>query len=45
MKRYLACYREEIFGPVLSVVRVDNLEEAMRLVDDHEYGVLGRPDV
>lgn len=31
-------YQDEIFGPVLCVVRVDSLEEAMTLVDDHEYG-------
>jgi len=31
-------YNEEIFGPVLVVVRVDSLEEAMRLINDHEYG-------
>ncbi len=31
-------YREEIFGPVLSVVRVANFEEALGLVNEHEYG-------
>ena len=31
-------YKEEIFGPVLCVVRVKNLHEAMQLIDDHEYG-------
>ncbi|MEQ3548967.1 CoA-acylating methylmalonate-semialdehyde dehydrogenase [Pseudonocardia nematodicida] len=31
-------YREEIFGPVLAVVRVDTAEEALRLVDTHEFG-------
>ncbi|HSH42867.1 MAG TPA: CoA-acylating methylmalonate-semialdehyde dehydrogenase [Arenicellales bacterium] len=31
-------YKEEIFGPVLSVVRADSYEEALRLVNDHEYG-------
>jgi len=31
-------YREEIFGPVLCVVRVESLAEAMALVDAHEYG-------
>ncbi len=31
-------YREEIFGPVLSCVRVDTLEEAIGLVNAHEYG-------
>jgi malonate-semialdehyde dehydrogenase (acetylating)/methylmalonate-semialdehyde dehydrogenase len=31
-------YREEIFGPVLSVVRVPDFEGALALVDAHEYG-------
>jgi len=31
-------YKEEIFGPVLSVVRADNYEEALRLPTEHEYG-------
>jgi len=31
-------YREEIFGPVLCLVRVGELEEAIRLIDAHEYG-------
>ena len=31
-------YREEIFGPVLCVVRAESEEQAMQLVDDHEYG-------
>jgi malonate-semialdehyde dehydrogenase (acetylating)/methylmalonate-semialdehyde dehydrogenase len=31
-------YREEIFGPVLSVVRVPDFEAALGLVDAHEYG-------
>jgi malonate-semialdehyde dehydrogenase (acetylating) / methylmalonate-semialdehyde dehydrogenase len=31
-------YRDEIFGPVLGVVRVQSLEEAMALIDEHEYG-------
>ena len=31
-------YREEIFGPVLSVVRVPDFEHALALVDAHEYG-------
>ena len=31
-------YREEIFGPVLCVVRAASFEDAMALVDDHEYG-------
>src|SRR6218665_113358 len=31
-------YQEEIFGPVLGVVRVQTLQEAMDLIDAHEYG-------
>ncbi len=31
-------YKEEIFGPVLSVVRVDDFNEATKLVNDHEFG-------
>jgi len=31
-------YKEEIFGPVLSVVRVPDFESAVQLVNDHEYG-------
>ncbi|MFI6578461.1 CoA-acylating methylmalonate-semialdehyde dehydrogenase [Nocardiopsis sp. NPDC050513] len=31
-------YREEIFGPVLSVVRADAYEDALRLPSEHEYG-------
>ncbi len=31
-------YQEEIFGPVLCVVRVKTMEEAMKLINDHEYG-------
>ena len=31
-------YREEIFGPVLSVVRVADYESGLQLINDHEYG-------
>ncbi len=31
-------YQEEIFGPVLSVVRTNSFEEALKLVNDHEFG-------
>ncbi|WP_394172115.1 CoA-acylating methylmalonate-semialdehyde dehydrogenase [Thalassotalea litorea] len=31
-------YKVEIFGPVLQVVRVKTMQEAMQLIDDHEYG-------
>ncbi len=31
-------YQEEIFGPVLCIVRAASFEEALQLVNDHEYG-------
>ncbi|MFF2747270.1 CoA-acylating methylmalonate-semialdehyde dehydrogenase [Kitasatospora sp. NPDC058048] len=31
-------YREEIFGPVLTVVRAADYEEALRLPSEHEFG-------
>lgn len=31
-------YKEEIFGPVLSVVRAGSYDEALKLTNDHEYG-------
>jgi malonate-semialdehyde dehydrogenase (acetylating)/methylmalonate-semialdehyde dehydrogenase len=31
-------YREEIFGPVLSCVRVADFSQALKLVNDHEFG-------
>jgi malonate-semialdehyde dehydrogenase (acetylating)/methylmalonate-semialdehyde dehydrogenase len=31
-------YKEEIFGPVLSVVRVDDYDTAVKLINEHEYG-------
>lgn len=31
-------YKEEIFGPVLQVVRVKTMQEAMDLINAHEYG-------
>jgi len=34
----MTIYKEEIFGPVLSVVRAKNYEEALNLVNDHAYG-------
>jgi malonate-semialdehyde dehydrogenase (acetylating) / methylmalonate-semialdehyde dehydrogenase len=32
------CYRDEIFGPVLTVMRVGTYDEAVRLVNDNPYG-------
>jgi malonate-semialdehyde dehydrogenase (acetylating)/methylmalonate-semialdehyde dehydrogenase len=34
----MSIYREEIFGPVLSVVRASDYEEALGLCNDHEFG-------
>jgi malonate-semialdehyde dehydrogenase (acetylating)/methylmalonate-semialdehyde dehydrogenase len=31
-------YKEEIFGPVLSLVRAGSFEEALQLCSDHEFG-------
>jgi len=31
-------YQEEIFGPVLSIVRVPNVERALTLINRHEFG-------
>jgi malonate-semialdehyde dehydrogenase (acetylating)/methylmalonate-semialdehyde dehydrogenase len=34
----MTVYTDEIFGPVLSVVRVESYDEALRMVNDHPYG-------
>jgi malonate-semialdehyde dehydrogenase (acetylating)/methylmalonate-semialdehyde dehydrogenase len=34
----MVSYKEEIFGPVLQVVRVQTMQAAMDLIDGHEYG-------
>jgi len=34
----MSIYKEEIFGPVLSILRVDSYDEALALVNSHEYG-------
>ena len=38
VKPNMRIYKEEIFGPVLSVVRAKDYEEAVRLPSEHEYG-------
>lgn len=38
VKDTMSIYQEEIFGPVLCVVRVNTLQEAMDLIDAHQYG-------
>jgi len=34
----MTIYKEEIFGPVLSVVRVSSYDEALKLVNNHKFG-------
>lgn len=34
----MRCYDDEIFGPVLSVVRVDSYADALRLINDNPFG-------
>ena len=34
----MACYDDEIFGPVLSVVRVPGYEEGLAMINDNQYG-------
>ncbi|MEZ5841365.1 MAG: CoA-acylating methylmalonate-semialdehyde dehydrogenase [Hyphomicrobiales bacterium] len=34
----MTIYKEEIFGPVLSVARAHDYEEALRMPSEHEYG-------
>ncbi len=38
VKPEMRIYKEEIFGPVLGVVRVNNFETALQLINEHEYG-------
>jgi malonate-semialdehyde dehydrogenase (acetylating)/methylmalonate-semialdehyde dehydrogenase len=38
VKPEMRIYKEEIFGPVLGVVRVNNFEKALELINEHEYG-------
>jgi len=38
VKPEMRIYKEEIFGPVLSVVRTPDFDSATKLVNDHEYG-------
>ena len=38
VKPEMRIYKEEIFGPVLSVVRAPDFDSATKLVNEHEYG-------
>ena len=34
----MSCYKNEIFGPVLCIVRVSSFEEGLKIINDNEYG-------
>jgi malonate-semialdehyde dehydrogenase (acetylating) / methylmalonate-semialdehyde dehydrogenase len=34
----MSIYKDEIFGPVLSIIRVNSYDEALNLVNSHQYG-------
>ncbi|MEC7762827.1 MAG: CoA-acylating methylmalonate-semialdehyde dehydrogenase [Pseudomonadota bacterium] len=34
----MSIYRQEIFGPVLAVVRAESHDDAIQMINDHEYG-------
>jgi malonate-semialdehyde dehydrogenase (acetylating)/methylmalonate-semialdehyde dehydrogenase len=38
VKPEMTIYKEEIFGPVLGIMRARDFETALKLVNDHEYG-------
>ena len=38
VKPDMRIYKEEIFGPILSMVRVNDFTSALKLVNEHEYG-------
>ena len=38
VKPGMSIYSDEIFGPVLSIVRADSYEQAVNMVNEHEYG-------
>jgi len=38
VKPSMKIYKEEIFGPVLAIVRADSYADALRLPNEHEYG-------
>ena len=38
VRREMSAYREEIFGPVLAVVRVASIDEALEIINSNPYG-------
>lgn len=37
----MTSYNEEVFGPVATVIRVQDIEEAIRVANDSDYGLCG----
>lgn len=38
VSKEMSIYQQEIFGPVLCIVRVNSLDEAIALINEHEFG-------
>jgi malonate-semialdehyde dehydrogenase (acetylating)/methylmalonate-semialdehyde dehydrogenase len=38
VERGMRCYEDEIFGPVLSIVRADSYDAALRIINENPYG-------
>lgn len=38
VKPYMKIYQDEIFGPVLCVLRVNSFDEGLKLINEHPYG-------
>lgn len=34
----MRCYQEEIFGPVLTVIEADTLDDALEIINANKYG-------
>lgn len=34
----MECYKEEIFGPVLCIMRAETYDEALQIINANEYG-------
>jgi aldehyde dehydrogenase (NAD+) len=35
----MTCYDEEIFGPVISIIKSKNIEESIEIANDSEFGL------
>ena len=38
VKQTMECYQKEIFGPVFCIMTVDTLDEAIKIINENEYG-------